>query len=431
MYVSDQPRMIVHMDLDSFFVSVERLKNPQLKGVPLIIAGQGGRGVVSSCSYEARKYGVRSGMPTAQARRLCRQATIISGDHEAYSQYSDMVSKIVFERSPLCEQASIDEFFIDLTGMDKYIGGFKWTQELVAEVTRETGLPLSFGLATCKAVAKMATNEAKPNGRLWVQSGKEQEFLDPLPVRKIPYVGAVMTDRLAQLGISDIAALRQVPLKVLQRLFGKGGNMLWQRAHGKDDSLVVPYRQEKSHSTEATFQEDTTDVVAILATLQKMAEGLSHVLRRSGRLASCVTVKIRYSDFSTHTKQASIPHTSRTGVLTRKAKELFGMLYDRRLRIRLVGVCFSGLAYGGDQADLFSDTEELLSLDKAMDRIKNRFGANAVMSASALGGLGRYESHAFKEVKVGHRPPKQDRSAREFPEWVPDASYWETTQDGF
>lgn len=431
----DQPRTFAHMDLDTFFVSVELLKNASLIGKPLMIGGQGGRGVVASCSYEARQFGIRSGMAMGIAKRLCPSAKVISGDYEAYARYSRLVADIVVGRSPLCEQSSIDEFYIDLTGMGQFWGEYKWTAELAELVTKETGLPISFGVASAKYLAKMATNQAKPRGRLLVAPGSEQRFLDPLPVRKIPFVGETLTEKLAQLGIADIAALRQVPLKVLQRMFGKMGTTLWQRARGIDNSLVVPYREEKSISTECTFQEDSTDTVALKATLQKMAEGLSHTLRKSGKLTACITVKIRYADFNTYTKQAAIPFTSKTNSLARKAQELFDRLFDRRQRIRLIGVCFSNLAYGGDQADLFDDTEERLQLDKAVDRIKNRFGPHAVMSASALGSLtrreGQRESYGNETEQPYRKPLQQDSTAREFPEWVPDAIYCEMPADGF
>ena len=388
LYLNDK-RAVVHLDLDTFFVSVERIRDRRLANRPLIIGGTGGRGVVSSCSYETRKFGVRSGMPMKMARRLCPDATIISGDHEQYSKYSHMVTEIVREDAPLFEKASIDEFYVDMTGMDRFFGAFTWASELGGRVTKETGLPISFGLAANKTVAKVATGEAKPKGQSHIERGGEQPFLDPLHVRKLPMVGEKTGAFLSNLGVRRIRGLREIPREVLTRILGKPGATLHQRARGIDNSPVVPYNERKSISTERTFREDTIDLVGLRATLVGMTEKLAFQLRESEKLTACITVKIRYADFNTVTRQARIPYTALDRLLSDKALELFDQLYDRRQRLRLVGVRFSHLIHGGYQINLFQDTQKHIRLYQAIDRMKHRFGAGAVMRASAMGGVGR------------------------------------------
>ena len=222
----NEKRAVVHLDMDTFFVSVERIRDRRLANRPLIIGGTGGRGVVASCSYETRTFGVRSGMPMKMARRLCPDATIISGDHEQYAKYSDTVTEIVAEDAPLFEKASIDEFYVDITGMDRFFGAYRWAQELGQRVTRETGLPISLGLAANKTVAKVATGEAKPRGQSHIQAGAEQPFLDPLHVRKLPMVGEKTGAFLSNLGVRQIKALREIPREVLTRILGKPGAIL-------------------------------------------------------------------------------------------------------------------------------------------------------------------------------------------------------------
>jgi len=377
-------RSVVHMDLDTFFVSCVRLQNSALEGIPLIVGG-GDRGVVASCSYEARKFGVHSAMPIKLALRLCPEAKIVKGDMELFSRYSNTVSQIIEERAPVMEKASIDEFYLDITGMDKFHGSYKWTNELSATVTRETGLPISFALSVNKTVSKIATGEGKPKGNLEVPQTMVQQFLNPLSIRKIPMVGDATFKLLSRIAIRNIQTLAEMPINVLQEMIGKNGIELWKKANGIDNSPVEPYRERKSLSTEDTFHQDTTDMVFLRSVLCTMVERLAYQLRSEGWLTSNVTVKIRYSNFDTETRQVTLAYTASDHTLTKAVLEAFGKLYQRRMSLRLVGVRFSKLVRGSYQINLFEDTQEMMSLYQAMDRIKNRFGANAVMRGSGIG----------------------------------------------
>jgi DNA polymerase-4 len=377
-------RSVVHMDLDTFFVSCVRLQNIALKGIPLIVGG-GDRGVVASCSYEARKFGVHSAMPIKLALRLCPEAKIVKGDMELFSRYSNTVSQIIEERAPVMEKASIDEFYLDITGMDKFHGSYKWTNELSATVTRETGLPISFALSVNKTVSKIATGEGKPKGNLQIPQPMVQQFLNPLSIRKIPMVGDATFKLLSRIAIRNIQTLAEMPINVLQEMIGKNGIELWKKANGIDNSPVEPYRERKSLSTEDTFHQDTTDMVFLRSVLCTMVEKLAYQLRSEGWLTSNVTVKLRYSNFDTETRQVTLAYTASDHTLTKAVLEAFGKLYQRRMSLRLVGVRFSKLVRGSYQINLFEDTQEMMSLYQAMDKIKNRFGANAVMRGSGIG----------------------------------------------
>ena len=376
-------RAIVHMDLDMFFVSCERLKNSQLEKIPLIIGG-GDRGVVASCSYEARYFGVRSAMPIKVALRLCPNAKVIRGDMEHYSNMSHLVTEVIQEKVPVLEKASIDEFYLDLSGMDQFFGCYKWTTEIADAVTKNTGLPISFALSTNKTVSKIGTGESKPIGRFEIREQNIQPFLNPLSVKKIPMVGAKTFELFSRLGIKTIQTLSEMPVEVLQQLVGKNGSLLWEKAHGIDESLVIPYSERKSISKENTFSQDTIDVQNIKSLLSGMVEHLAFQLRTEKWLTSTIVVKIRYSNFDTETKQCRIPYTSSDHTLLKYVLELFKKGYTRRMRIRLIGVKFTGLVHGFHQMNLFEDTEELISLYQTMDKIKNRFGAASVGKASGL-----------------------------------------------
>ncbi|MEL1243841.1 DNA polymerase IV [Flavobacterium sp. DGU11] len=377
-------RSVVHMDLDTFFVSCVRLQNSALEGIPLIVGG-GDRGVVASCSYEARQFGVHSAMPIKLALRLCPEAKIVKGDMELFSRYSNTVSQIIEERAPVMEKASIDEFYLDITGMDKFHGSYKWTHELSATVTRETGLPISFALSVNKTVSKIATGEGKPKGNLQIPQTMVQQFLNPLSIRKIPMVGDATFKLLSRIAIRNIQTLAEMPINVLQEMIGKNGIELWKKANGIDNSPVEPYRERKSLSTEDTFHQDTTDMVFLRSVLCTMVEKLAYQLRSEGWLTSNVTVKLRYSNFDTETRQVTLAYTASDHTLTKAVLEAFGKLYQRRMSLRLVGVRFSKLVRGSYQINLFEDTQEMMSLYQAMDKIKNRFGANAVMRGSGIG----------------------------------------------
>jgi len=371
-------RSIVHMDLDTFFVSCVRLQNSDLEGIPLIVGG-GDRGVVASCSYEARRFGVRSAMPIKMALKLCPEAKIVKGDMELFSRYSNTVTQIIEEKAPVVEKASIDEHYLDITGMDKFHGAYKWTNELAAKVTHETGLPISFALSVNKTVSKIATGEGKPKGNLEIAASQVQHFLNPLSIRKIPMVGNATFTLLSRIGIRNIQTLAEMPGQVLQEMIGKNGLELWKKANGIDNTPVEPHRDRKSLSTEDTFHQDTTDLHFLRAVFCGMVEKLAYQLRQENWLTSTVTVKIRYSNFDTETRQVSLDYTSADHTLTKAVLELFEKLYQRRMSLRLIGVRFSGLVRGTYQINMFEDTVELMSLYQAMDKIKNRFGANAVM----------------------------------------------------
>ena len=374
-------RTVLHLDLDAFFVAVEVLRNNALGGLPLIIGGGSDRGVVAACSYEARQFGIHSAMPMRLARRLCPDATIISGDMEAYSAKSHEVTDLIRHEVPLVEKASIDEFYCDITGLDRFFGCYRWSHELRQRVTRETGLPISFGLSTNKMVAKVATNEAKPLGELQIIPGREGAFLDPLSVKKIPMIGDKTGHLLYRMGVQQIGTLRQIPPEMMARLLGKNGTVLWHRANGRDNSPVVPYSEAKSISTETTFGQDSIDVHHMRAVLLAMAEKLAFKLRAQQKLTGCIAVKLRYANFDTVTRQIAVPYTASDHHLIPQVMELFDRLYDRRMRIRLVGVRLSHLVHGSPQIDLFNDTDKEVRLYQAIDRMKRKYGSKAVVRA--------------------------------------------------
>ncbi|SEH76763.1 MULTISPECIES: DNA polymerase IV [Epilithonimonas] len=376
-------RAIAHMDLDTFFVSCERLKNSDLVGKPLIIGG-GDRGVVASCSYETRYFGVRSAMPIKMALKLCPEAKVIRGDMEMYSNMSHTVTEIIQEKVPVLEKASIDEFYLDLSGMDKFFGCYQWTKEIAEAVKKNAGLPISFALSTNKTVSKIGTGESKPIGKLEIPEQNIRTFLNPLSVKKIPMVGNVTFQLLSRLGVRNIQTLSEMPVDVLHQLIGKNGQELWKKANGIDETPVVPYSERKSISKENTFSQDTIDINGIKSILSGMVEQLCFQLRQEKWLTSTVVVKIRYSNFDTETKQYRIPYTSSDHTLLRYALELFEKVYNRRMRIRLIGVKFTGLVHGCHQMNLFEDTEELISLYQTMDKIKTRFGSDSVGRASGF-----------------------------------------------
>lgn len=390
---ANQPdRAIVHIDLDTFFVSCERLLDSRLIGKPVLIGGTSDRGVVAACSYEARVFGIHSAMPMKLARQLCPEAIIIRGNSATYSKYSDMVTDIIRESVPVYEKTSVDEFYLDLSGMDRYFGCMTYASELRQRVIHETGLPISFGLSANKTVSKVATGEAKPNNQLKVDTGTEKPFLAPLSVRKIPMVGEKTSQTLYHLGVKKIGVIQEMPVEMLESVFGKNGIVIWKKANGIDNSPVVPYSERKSVSTERTFDRDTTDVTRLNTLLVAMVENLAFHLRNAQKLTSCITVKLRYSDFQTHTLQCRIPYTSADHVLIPKAKELFNKLYNRRLLVRLIGVRMSGLVHGNYQMDLFADSEKTIRLYQAMDKLRDRYGDRSVIRLESMGArsIGRW-----------------------------------------
>jgi DNA polymerase IV len=382
--MKENERTIAHYDLDAFFVNVECLKNPSLKGKPLMVGGKSDRAVVAACSYEARKFGIRSAMPMKLARRLCPQAMIISGDMESYSYYSRLVTDVIRDNVPQFEKASVDEFYVDLTGMDRFFGSRSFSQDLRSKVTKETGLPISNGMAANKLVSKVATDEAKPNGQLVIPFGNEKRFLAPLAIEKLPMAGPKTTELLRQMGVVKIKTLSEIPVEMMENLMGKPGIELWRRANGIDESPVVPYSEQKSISTESTFESDTIDIRFLQAKLVQMTEKIAFELRQQNKLTGCVTVKIRYSDFNTVTKQCTIAYTALDHLLLQTVKELFNKLYDRRLLVRLIGVRFTHLVPGNYQISLFDDTDDLIRLYQEIDKLNGRFGRYLIMRASGF-----------------------------------------------
>jgi len=377
-------RSILHMDLDTFFVSVERLLDSRLNNRPVLIGGTSDRGVVASCSYEARKFGVHSAMPMHMAKKLCPEAVVIKGNSYNYLKYSDLVSEMVREAVPLFEKTSIDEFYCDLTGLDRFFGCYQFAGELRQKIGKEIGLPISFGLSSSKTVSKVATGEAKPNNQIRIETGTEKPFLAPLSIRKIPMVGEKTHQLLVNLGIRQIQTLQEMPLDVMTKALGENGTSIWKKANAIDPSPVVPFQERKSISTERTFDQDTIDVHKLRGLLIAMTENLAFQLRKGEKLTSCVTVKLRYSDFQTETMQCRIPYTSADHILIPKILELFEKLYSRRVLIRLIGVRFSHLVSGGYQINLFDDNEEQISLYTAMDELRKKFGDRAVMKAAGI-----------------------------------------------
>lgn len=378
-------RTILHLDLDTFFVAVERLNNSKLLGRPVIVGGMSDRGVVAGCSYEARTFGVHSAMPMRMARALCPDAIVIRGDMEQYTRYSRMVTDIIAEESPMYEKASIDEHYIDITGMDRFFGSLRWSHELRERIIRESGLPISFGLSVNKTVSKIATGQAKPNGELHIEASGINAFLDPLSISKIPGIGDQTYKLLRSMGIAYIETLRFMPLEMVERVMGKNGIMIWKKANGIDNTPVEPYSERKSISSETTFEQDTINIPMINDLLLKMVEKLAFQLRTKKKLTSCVTVKVRYANFDTHTLQHRIPYTAFDHVLLPTVRSLFTRLYQRRMLIRLIGIKFSHLVSGVQQINMFDDQPETISLYQAMDRIRNRFGVKAITHGSTLG----------------------------------------------
>ena len=400
-------KTILHLDLDTFFVSVERLINSELQNKPLLVGGTSDRGVVAACSYETRGFGIHSGMPMKMARELCPEAVIIRGNAGTYSKHSDLVTEIIKEQVPVFEKSSIDEFYADLSGMDRFFGCYHYASELRKMIIKETGLPISFGLSVNKVVSKVATNEAKPNNQLKVDFGYEKPFLAPLSIKKIPMVGDKTYQTLRNLGLRKVKTVQEMPMDLMRRVLGANGAVIWKRANGVDNSPVIPFCERKSISTERTFDRDTIDVSKLKGILIAMTENLAYQLRRGEKLTACIAVKIRYSDFNTYSKQVRIPYTSADHILIPKILELFRVLYNRRLLVRLIGIRFSHLVPGNYQINLFEDTEEALNLYAAMDNIRERFGDKSVLRASGLGAktIGRMHNpfNGQPSIVLAHR----------------------------
>lgn len=374
---------IAHFDLDSFFVSVEILNNPSLKGKPVLVGGYE-RGVVAACSYEARKFGIHSAMPMKRALQLCPQAIVTNSSRGDYSRYSRWVTDIIASKVPLFEKASIDEFYIDLTGMDKFFGVSKYARELRDLIRQETGLPISAGLSSARFISKMATNEAKPNGFLEVIPGKEKDFLWPLDIGKINGVGQHTEQQLKSFGIYTIEDVARTPVEVLTRIVGKAGQSLWDKSQGIGSTHIETDWEQKSISHENTFDSDYADTAFLQAELVRLTEKTAYALREDEKLTGCVTVKIRYNNFETTTRQETIDYTALDDQLIAKVKDLFQKSYQKGRPVRLLGVRFSQFIPITIQMSLFDNQVEKLNLYKAVDGIKNQFGKDMLSKASAL-----------------------------------------------
>ncbi|QQS63572.1 MAG: DNA polymerase IV [Chitinophagaceae bacterium] len=380
--MSRQQRIIAHFDLDSFFVSVEVINNPQLKGKPVIVGGQD-RGVVSACSYEARKFGIHSAMPVQKARQLCPQAIFLKGNYAAYGNYSRWVTDIIKAEAPLFEKASVDEFYIDLTGMDKFFNPFEWTIALRNSIIEKTGLPISFGLSANKMMAKIATNLAKPNGYLHIPYGTEKEFLAPLKIGEIPGVGLQTEKLLNSYGISTIQNAFETGKIELENILGKWGADLWEKSQGLHFSKVQPYHEAKSISSENTFDENITDVKFLNAELVRLTEKVCFELRQDGKLAGCVAIKVRFPSFETFTRQATIDPSHADDAFIPVVKELFKRFYKKSEPVRLLGVKLSSFTNNATQANLFDSTKSKGELYKAIDEVKKKFGKYSLKRASS------------------------------------------------
>ncbi|MFD1164456.1 DNA polymerase IV [Sphingobacterium daejeonense] len=380
----DNKRFVAHLDLDTFFVSVERLKNSKFIGKPLIVGGMSDRAVVSACSYETRKFGVHSAMPMKLAMRLCPHAIVVRGDMDSYSYYSRVVTDVVRETVPVMEKASVDEFYVDLTGVDRFFGCSQFMIELKNRIKKESGLPISYALASNKLISKVATDDAKPDGRKEILHGLEKDYLAPLKIQRMPGIGEKTSVLLLQMGVSTIKILSEIPVPMMHNLLGKNGIDLSRKANGIDPSPIISYSEQKSIGTEETFMQDTIDMQFLNSELIRMTERLTFQLRKQERLTGCVTVKLRYANFDTVSKQMVISYTASDTVLLKKVKELFAKLYDKRMLVRLIGVRFSHLVQGSQQINLFEDTEEAVRLYQAMDAMRARYGDEAIKRAISV-----------------------------------------------
>ena len=376
-------RHIAHVDLDAFYASVEVLKNPRLRGKPVIVGGDT-RGVVTSCTYEARAFKVKSGMPTRLAKRLCPGGIFVKGDFDQYTRYSQLVTEIIADKAPVFEKSSIDEFYIDMTGMDRFFDCVHYISGIHNSITRETGLSVSHALASNKLVSKVAANEVKPAGAKVLRLDEERPFLWTLPVQKLPMIGDARATELRQLGVFTIHDLSRIPFKLLTARFGADGIEMWRRSNGIDESPIIPYHEPKSISTENTFHEDTIDVDFMIKQLIGMTEKIAFDLRQSNKLSGCVTVKIKYSDFQTVSKQCVLEYTATDDAIIEKVKQLFPLLYTRRMRVRLVGVRLSHLVPGNYQINLYNDTPKKVKLYSLIDSVKKQYGEKFLKRASGL-----------------------------------------------
>jgi len=380
---------ILHVDMDAFFVSVELLEKPELRGKPVVVGGRPDqRGVVSAASYEAREFGIHSAMPLRTAARLCPQAIFLDGHHEKYGEWSDRVATILAKFSPIVEMVSIDEAYLDLAGTEKLHGPpLAAAHKLLRAITQATSLPCSAGLASTRLVAKVASDQAKPKGLLWVPAGQEAQFLAPLPVRKIPGIGEVTERALRALGIERVHQLAGTGLEKLEKVFGQWGTALYRKARGGDSYEFVLDAEPKSISHNHTFGEDTDDTGVLESMLSHLSQKACKRLREAGLSARTLTLTIRYAGFDTYTraKTPSDPVQFDADAFAHFLA-LFREHRNRSRKVRLLGVAFSGLTHGEEQLDLLDPQRraKLEKLSKAADSLRDRFGFGKVQFGGSL-----------------------------------------------
>ncbi len=382
-------RITMHIDLDTFFVSVEQADNPELKGKPVVVGGKpGGRGVVATASYEARAFGLHSAMPIATAVRLCPQAIFIEGNYSRYAEVSKKFMAILADFSPFLEPMGLDEAYLDVTGFESLHGTIRQMAiKIKQRVKEDLRINASIGIASCKVVAKVASDESKPDGLIEVPSGGEAAFLAPLAIRKLPGVGKKTEQVLAGLGIHTIGQLARMPLPALKSRFGAFSDMLYRHANGIDNSPVTPPGEAKSISRETTFEEDTHDIVLLSGTLRYQAERVGADLRELGKQTKCISIKVRYADFTTITRQSTLPQmTDLDQIIYQTGYNLLQKaIATNRQAIRLVGIGVSGLSQPGNQLSLMDNAEQRLGkLNKAVDRIRDKYGFGAIQTGRTI-----------------------------------------------
>jgi DNA polymerase-4 len=395
---ADASASILHVDMDAFFVSVELLERPELRGKPVVVGGRPDqRGVVTAASYEARKYGVHSAMALRTAGRLCPHAVFLDGHHAKYGEWSDRVATILAKFSPIVEMVSIDEAYLDLSGTERLHGPpLAAADKLLRTITSTTELPCSAGLATTRLVAKVASDQAKPRGLLWVAPGQEARFLGPLPVRKIPGIGEVTERALRALGIETVEQLAAISQEKLEMVFGQWGDALYRKARGGDSYEFVIDAEPKSISHNHTFGEDTNDTDALHALLSHLSQKACKRLREAGLATRTLTLTIRYAGFDTHTRSKTLSEPTRLDAdIFRIFQMLFAEHRDMKRKIRLLGVSLSGLTHGAEQLDLLEAErrERLEKLTRATDKLRDRYGFGKVQFGGSLRADGSRNDH--------------------------------------
>lgn len=381
---------ILHVDMDAFFVSVELLARPELRGKPVVVGGQPNqRGVVSAASYEARKYGIQSAMPLRTAGKLCPHAVFLPPSHHLYGQWSERIAAILHSFSPIVEMASVDEAYLDLAGTERMHGhSFAAAHKLLTQIRTRTGLPCSGGLASTRLVAKVASEQAKPRGLLFVPPGSEASFLATLPVRKIPGIGKVTEEALHARGIHLVADIAAQPLEKLEEAFGKWGLSLYRKARGLDSFEFWVDAENKSISHNHTFGEDTADRALLDSMLSLLAQKSAKRLRDSGLRVRTITLTIRYAGFETHTRALTLAEsTNLDSDVVGTVRQLFEKHWDRNRKVRLLGVALSNLIHNEQQPSLLDaeKKQRLEKLTRATDKLRDRFGFGKIQLGGSLG----------------------------------------------